>query len=187
MKCTFLPAELERRTKTLQFDVCCKAIDQNFECGRDGCSILRFDSLVLEQVILHTLLTARVWLCETRFRGARLFSCESRLALRDYRSVPQIRPPTHTHPFATLALVQAKGGGGLVRGMLHFLSRLRPSSIEKCLAVLWMLASFLRCHSTTETLNLGGGGGGGGMREGGGGAYLRDYGISTVVRCQRSE
>ena len=27
-------------------------------------------------------------------------------------------------------------------------------SIEKCLAVLWMLASFLRCHSTTETLNL---------------------------------
>ena len=65
-------------------------------------------------------------------------------------------------------------------------------SIEKCLAVLWMLASFLRCHSTTETLNLcrsfdegglmcgikihlqdfplkmqGGGGGGGLMREGG--------------------
>ena len=26
--------------------------------------------------------------------------------------------------------------------------------IEKSLAVLWMLASFLRCHSTTETLNL---------------------------------
>ena len=41
-----------------------------------------------------------------------------------YRSVPQIRPP-----FATLALVQSA-------------------------EVLWMLASFLRCHSTTETLNL---------------------------------
>ena len=32
-KWTFLPAELERETKTLQFDVCCEAIDQNFHCG----------------------------------------------------------------------------------------------------------------------------------------------------------
>ena len=30
LKCTFLPAELERGTEMLQFDVCCKAIDQNF-------------------------------------------------------------------------------------------------------------------------------------------------------------
>ena len=31
----FLPVELERGTKTVQFDVCCGAIDQNFDCG--GC------------------------------------------------------------------------------------------------------------------------------------------------------
>ena len=31
--------------------------------------------------------------------------------------------------------------------------RANTRSIEKHLAVLWMLASFLRCHSTTETLN----------------------------------
>ena len=30
----------------------------------------------------------------------------------------------------------------------------RVKTCEKCLAVLWMLASFLRCHSTTKTLNL---------------------------------
>ena len=35
MKYTFLPALLERGTKVLQFDVCCKAIDQNFDCGCD--------------------------------------------------------------------------------------------------------------------------------------------------------
>ena len=29
----------------LQFDVCCKAIDQNFDCGCDRCAILRLDSL----------------------------------------------------------------------------------------------------------------------------------------------
>ena len=29
----FLPVELERGTKTLQFDVCCEAIHQNFDCG----------------------------------------------------------------------------------------------------------------------------------------------------------
>ena len=27
-------------------------------------------------------------------------------------------------------------------------------AIKKCLVVLWTLASFLHCHSTTETLNL---------------------------------
>ena len=31
----------------LQFDVCCKAIDQNFDCGCDRCIILRLDSLVI--------------------------------------------------------------------------------------------------------------------------------------------
>ena len=35
LKCTFLPAELERGTKVLQFGVCCKAIDQTFGCGYD--------------------------------------------------------------------------------------------------------------------------------------------------------
>ena len=29
----FLPAELERGTGMLQFDVCCKAIDQNLDYG----------------------------------------------------------------------------------------------------------------------------------------------------------
>ena len=40
------PAELERGTKALQFHVCCKVIDQNFDCGCDRYAILRFDSLV---------------------------------------------------------------------------------------------------------------------------------------------
>ena len=31
----------------LQFDVCCKAIDQNFICGCDCCAILRLDLLFL--------------------------------------------------------------------------------------------------------------------------------------------
>ena len=30
----------------LQFDVCCKAIDQNFDCGCDRCAILHLDSLI---------------------------------------------------------------------------------------------------------------------------------------------
>ena len=34
----FLLAELERETKMLQFDVCHKAIDQNFDCGCDSYS-----------------------------------------------------------------------------------------------------------------------------------------------------
>ena len=29
----FLQAELEKETKVLQFDACCKAIVQNFDCG----------------------------------------------------------------------------------------------------------------------------------------------------------
>ena len=49
LKCTFLPAELERGTEVLQFDVCCKAIDQNFDCGCDRCAILCLDSLLLYQ------------------------------------------------------------------------------------------------------------------------------------------
>ena len=31
----------------LQFDVCCKATNQNFDCGCDHCAILRLDSLHL--------------------------------------------------------------------------------------------------------------------------------------------
>ena len=31
----------------LQFDVCCKDIDQNFDCGCDRCAILRLDSLLV--------------------------------------------------------------------------------------------------------------------------------------------
>ena len=34
-----LTAELERGTKALQFDVCCKAIGQNFDCGCDRYAI----------------------------------------------------------------------------------------------------------------------------------------------------
>ena len=37
----------------LQFDLCCMAIDQNFDCGCDRCAILRLDSLVLSQVSPH--------------------------------------------------------------------------------------------------------------------------------------
>ena len=29
----FLPEEVERGTEVLQFDVCCEAIDQNFDSG----------------------------------------------------------------------------------------------------------------------------------------------------------
>ena len=46
LKCTFLPSELERGTEVLQFDVYCKATDQNFDCGCDRCAILRLDSLL---------------------------------------------------------------------------------------------------------------------------------------------
>ena len=36
---------LERGTKVLQFDVCCEAIDQNFNCGCDRYAILHLYSL----------------------------------------------------------------------------------------------------------------------------------------------
>ena len=49
LECTFIPAELERGTKALQFDVRCEAIDQNFDCGCDCYAILRLDSLLLLQ------------------------------------------------------------------------------------------------------------------------------------------
>ena len=45
LKSTFLPTELERGTKALRFDVCCKAISQNFDCGCDRYEILRLDTL----------------------------------------------------------------------------------------------------------------------------------------------
>ena len=35
----------------LQFDVCCKNIDQNFDCGCDCCAILRLDSLLEGQMV----------------------------------------------------------------------------------------------------------------------------------------
>ena len=33
----------------LQLDVCCNAIDQNFDCGCDRCAILRLDSLAIDE------------------------------------------------------------------------------------------------------------------------------------------
>ena len=58
-------------------------------------------------------------------------------------------------PLCNISL-STKRRGGLIRGVRHFLSRLRPPSLDRkklCLAVLCMLGSFLRCNSTTETLN----------------------------------
>ena len=46
LKYTFIPAELERGIKLLQFDVCCKVIDQNFDFGCDHCASLCLDSLL---------------------------------------------------------------------------------------------------------------------------------------------
>ena len=45
LKCTFLPAELERWTKALE--VCFKATDQNFDCGCNRYAILRLDLLFM--------------------------------------------------------------------------------------------------------------------------------------------
>ena len=46
LKWTFLPAELERGTKPLQFGVCYNTIDQNFDRGQWHCyAILHLDSL----------------------------------------------------------------------------------------------------------------------------------------------
>ena len=47
-----------------------------------------------------------------------------------YRSVPQIRPP-----FCNLRLSTKCRGGGLIRGMRQFLSRLRPLPGMKSLSV----------------------------------------------------
>ena len=43
-----LTSRAGRGTKVLQFDVCCKAIDQNFDCGCDSYTILHLDSLLIE-------------------------------------------------------------------------------------------------------------------------------------------
>ena len=42
----FLPAELERGTKVLQFDVCCEANEQNFDYGCKSKKMLRKFALV---------------------------------------------------------------------------------------------------------------------------------------------
>ena len=57
MKCTFLPAKLERGTKALHFDVRCKAIDQNFDCGCDSYGILRLDTLLMLLNMLENITT----------------------------------------------------------------------------------------------------------------------------------
>ena len=54
LKFLFLPAELERGTKALQFDVCCQAIDQNFHCGGDRYAILRLDCNSARRVLIRT-------------------------------------------------------------------------------------------------------------------------------------
>ena len=51
----FLPVELQRGTKAVQFDVCREAIDQNFNCGCDRYAILRLDSLLECTVLLKYL------------------------------------------------------------------------------------------------------------------------------------
>ena len=57
-------------------------------------------------------------------------------------------------PFATLVLVQSTRGAYTWDVTFSLAITPPPSLIEKCLVVLWMLASFLRCHSTMETLDL---------------------------------
>ena len=59
-----------------------------------------------------------------------------------YRGVLQIRPP----------FCNTKHRGGLICDIFsHDYALPRSKNVG---AVLWMLASFLHCHSTTETLNL---------------------------------
>ena len=41
-----LTSRTGKRNRSAQFDVCCKATDQNFDCGCDRCAILRLDSLL---------------------------------------------------------------------------------------------------------------------------------------------
>ena len=66
LKCTFLPAELERGTEVLQFDVCCKAVDQNLDCGCDRCAILHLDSLIMDPIP-----------CDPQCSWAKLLKCIS--------------------------------------------------------------------------------------------------------------
>ena len=46
-----LTSRLERGTKALQFDVCCEAIDQNFDCGCVLNKRLRKFALISESTI----------------------------------------------------------------------------------------------------------------------------------------
>ena len=99
-------------------------------------------------------------------------------------------------PFANLALVQS--AGGLIRRMRHFLSQLRPPSIEKCLALLWMLAVdagfvlALPLHNgdletdCVEVLTRGGGGVGG-KREARDGEMLRTLAVGWQASALRGE
>ena len=48
-----LTSKLERGTKALQFDVCCKAIDQNFDCG---CTIMQFCIYIIWSYIMNNIL-----------------------------------------------------------------------------------------------------------------------------------
>ena len=68
------------------------------------------------------------------------------LAIHKYTVVSRKYAP----PFATLALVQS-ARGAYTRDATFSLVITPSPSIEKCRAVLWMLTSFLHCHSTTET------------------------------------
>ena len=61
LKWMFLPSELERGTKALQFDVCCKAIDQKFDCGCNSYAIFAFGLTTLRLYVFldsHPRLTA---------------------------------------------------------------------------------------------------------------------------------
>ena len=82
LNCTFLPAELERVAEVLQFDVCCKAIDQSFDCGCNRCKILRLDSLEEALYMINWLSYVTdlahdsLWIldCYTTYHNTRLMS-----------------------------------------------------------------------------------------------------------------
>ena len=57
-------------------------------------------------------------------------------------------------PFATLALVQSVGEGGVYAGCDTFSCDYALPRSRNVLVLLRMLVSFLRCYSTTGTLNL---------------------------------
>ena len=67
LKCTFIPAELERGAEVLQLDVYSKATDQNFDCGCDCCAILHLDSLLLisEEWLYHFRIQTQIAICNT--------------------------------------------------------------------------------------------------------------------------